>query len=356
VADLGGFSKKLLDHPEAKNAKALARIAVAKKRVLSVLDRNLIANQKTLEQKISEQGPNNQRVDPHLVGLAVMDLLEQNRLQKRTHKETSSTPWYSTITLKDDVAAPRLEVLAPLYAKISTGNFNNLIGDALELITFKCLESIFKGDNRYAFQGAFLTAEPKDAFGRYRKISPPKHIATHITKKEADFLQFGHAAGPMCIECKNYRQWTYPHEHFLKELIVKSAELNAAPVLVARRIHYTTITNFLQPAGIIAHETLFQYFPADQEVLAASARDKNLLGFTDIRAEEIPHPRTMNFFSGALPKVADYMTKRWQKNKAALLDFANGEINLPQLYTEIGSPAGGKWLEPEDLSDVDPFD
>ena len=41
------------------------------------------------------------------------------------------------------------------------------------------------------------------------------------------------------------------------------------------------------------------------------------------------------------------MTERWSKNKAALLAYATDQINLAQLYTAIGSPAGGKWQEPE---------
>jgi len=66
-----------------------------------------------------------------------------------------------------------------------------------------------------------------------------------------------HDAGPLCIECKNYREWVYPHDKLISELIVKAADLNAIPVLIARRIHYTTRTNLLEPAGIIAHETYY---------------------------------------------------------------------------------------------------
>ncbi len=156
-------------------------------------------------------------------------------------------------------------------------------------------------------------------------------------------MQFGHDAGPLCIECKNYREWTYPNQQFIKDLIIRSIELNAVPVLIARRIHYTTITNFLLPAGIIAHESYYQYFPADQAELAAKAKDKRLLGFTDVTASEDPHNRTLTFFKTHLPKIADPMAAKWNANKNALLSYALDELNLAQLYTEIGSPAGGKW-------------
>jgi hypothetical protein len=65
------------------------------------------------------------------------------------------------------------------------------------------------------------------------------------------------------------------------------------PVLIARRLHYTTLSNFLEPAGIIAHETYFQYYPADKWKLAAQAKYKRSLGFTYITAVEIPHQRTV---------------------------------------------------------------
>ncbi len=51
------FSAKLLRAPDAKSREALKRIALAKARVQKVLDRERVAHQKTLEHKISDQGP-----------------------------------------------------------------------------------------------------------------------------------------------------------------------------------------------------------------------------------------------------------------------------------------------------------
>jgi hypothetical protein len=79
-------------------------------RVQSILDREIVAHQKTLEQKIAEQGPKPMRVDPHLIGLAIMNLLELNRLAEHRHADTKGTPWYANPGTK------RLTELAPLYA------------------------------------------------------------------------------------------------------------------------------------------------------------------------------------------------------------------------------------------------
>jgi hypothetical protein len=75
---------------------------------------------------------------------------------------------------------------------------------------------VYAANPRYPFQGHFRCKEVKVG-GRYRKTQPPKNIGSNSTTKEADFLQFGHDAGPLCIECKNYREWTYPHHEFIKE-------------------------------------------------------------------------------------------------------------------------------------------
>src|SRR5688572_14204170 len=130
-----------MGHPEAQNADALARITVAKDRIQKVLDRERVAHQKTLEQKISDQGPAGLRVDPHLLGLAIKDLLELNRLKKAHHPSTVNHPWYANRLTPDVEIQERLNELAPLYAHVSGGGFGNHTGDALEIIVFKCLRN-----------------------------------------------------------------------------------------------------------------------------------------------------------------------------------------------------------------------
>jgi hypothetical protein len=343
VVDKSTFSKALLEAADAKSPGALDRIALAKSRIQSVLDREIIAHQKTLEQKIADQGPKPMRVDPHLVGLAIKDLLALNRLKAVQHAATGSQKWYANILTQEATYQPKLDQLAPLYASVSGGGFGNLTGDALEIITFKCLDAVQAAAPRYAYQGAFDLSKRVD--GRHPKIQPPKTIGICSTIKEADFIQYGHDAGPLCIECKNYREWLYPHRSIINEVIIKAYELNCIPVLVMRRIHYTTRSNFLEPAGIIAHESYFQYYPTSHADIAEQVRHKRSLGFTDVRATEDPHPRTTKFFSESLPKIVSPMAERWLTHRDALYEYAKGGMNLAQLYTIIGSPAGGKWQD-----------
>lgn len=87
------FSPWLLRHRIARHPAALERIALAKTRVLSILDRETVAHEKTLKQKISDQGPTAQRVDPHLVSLAIDDMRELNRVAVHRHAATGQPPW-----------------------------------------------------------------------------------------------------------------------------------------------------------------------------------------------------------------------------------------------------------------------
>ena len=226
MIDRKQFSARLLAKAEAANEPALERILIAKRRIQSVLDQHTVSHRRTLEQKISEQGPRNQRVDPHLLfGLAILDLLELNRLREHHHTATGTQPWYANPGTPKEWVADRLSALAPLYARVTQGGFGNIVGDALEVIVNKTLDHIYSGNSRFPYLGHFFLDQPK-AGNRYRKSQPPRRLGKHETSKEADFLQFGHNAGPLCIKCKNLREWVYPNSRDIRKLVIKSSDLN----------------------------------------------------------------------------------------------------------------------------------
>lgn len=342
------FSQWLLNGRIAKSAAALERIAIAKNRILSILDRETVAHEKTLEQKISDQGPYNQRVDPHLVSLAIKDMQELNRIAVHHHQATDNISWYANIGTPAQTVADRLHELAPLYRQVSA-TLSNVIGDALEIATFQALKAAKDAKPRHHFEGYYYLDKPKNQYGRFQQKKAPTELNGRTTNLQPDFLQHGHDAGTLCIECKNYREWLYPQKDYIKHHILRCDQLNAIPVIIARRIHYSTISNFFLPAGIIAHEALYQYFPSDQHQLAMAAKHKKSLGFTDIRATEDADPRTIKFFTVDLPRIVTPMTENWHRNREYLVAYAKGDLNLAQLYTKIGSRAGGKWIDfPDD--------
>jgi hypothetical protein len=213
-----------------------------------------------------------------------------------------------------------------------------LVGDALEIITEKCLAAQHQKNGKYVYQGTFLLNAEKDKHGRYKKIQPAKTLGNLSTQKEADFLQFGYNEGALCIECKNYREWIYPHNVIIAELIIKAVELGCIPLMIARRIHYTTRENLFKPAGILFHETLYQYYPLGYDEITTNVKDKTLLGFSDVRATEEPDKRTVTFFRDYLPAIIAPSAMAWNTHKVALEAYARGQMDLAELYQRIGSP------------------
>jgi hypothetical protein len=84
-------SRWLQEHPEARNPRALERIRLGIRRLASVLPREILACQRTLEQKISDGGPTPQRIDPHLLGLAIRELFRERKvIRSHIHAATGS--------------------------------------------------------------------------------------------------------------------------------------------------------------------------------------------------------------------------------------------------------------------------
>ncbi len=346
------LSHQLLTHPAVHGStRALDRVNTALKRLPNVLDTQIVAHQKTLEQKISEQGPRSQRVDPHLLGLALRELHKQRRIVTRYEHEPTNTHWFANARIEQAEVAERLKTLAPLYASVAQGEFRNRIGDALEIATQNAIQRLQERSPRHSFSGHFDLSAPLNRQGRVPKTEPPDNISGQKSAKLADFHLHGFDAGPLCIECKNYREWIYPASTILTDLIEKSVGLSATPLLIARRVHYSTISNLLVPAGILVHESYFQYYPPE---LAVRVREKSLLGFTDVTASYEPAARTVRFFTTELPKLVDGAAKRFASNRAALSDFVAGDLSLGQLYVAIGSPGARDDVPSHDFGDI-PF-
>ena len=66
-------------------------LALAKKRLISVLQKRTVATDRTLEQKISDAGPHNQRVEPKILTQARRNLVDQGRISVLNR---SRTPWF----------------------------------------------------------------------------------------------------------------------------------------------------------------------------------------------------------------------------------------------------------------------
>lgn len=301
------------------------REAIAEARILRVLGTYTVANQRTLEQKIADAGPYNQRIDPHVL----------TEVRNRLHTEgvigivnRQNAPWYFASNTPKATMQTRLGELIPVYKAYT--NIAGRIGQALEIATYRALCALPNAD----FAGRFRDLDAHDDSTFYKKEEPPQHIGTRTLSgaERLDFILRHPDAGPLGLECKNVRHWMYPHVPEIKETLKKCVALNAVPVFIARRFPFVTFA-VLSKCGLIIHQTYNQLFPAADAGTADKARDKNLLGYHDIRTGNMPDARLLKFITVNLPDIATEAREKFEDHKDLLEPYANG--NMP--YEEFAA-------------------
>jgi hypothetical protein len=293
------------------------REALAAKRLLVNLRTHVIATSRTLEQKISDAGPYNQRIDPHVLTPARNRLVGEGRIL--TH-EAVGTTWFYLPGIGQEVLHPRFYAQAEIYEAINAGSLPKRIGQALEIATFKALAA----GSLDEFMGRYTDLEAHDDSTLYRKEEPPQHIGKRTIPgaKRLDFLIRHPSAGYLGVECKNTRPWLYPHDSELKDTLHKCLALNAVPVIIGRRLSYVAFA-VLSPCGVIFHQCFNQLFPRSAADLAAHAKDKDLLGYHDIRVGNEPDQRLLKFIVEDLPKIADETRQKFEAYSDLLDAYAN---------------------------------
>jgi hypothetical protein len=77
---------------------------------------------------------------------------------------------------------------------------------------------------------------------------------------ELDFVAMTTNATLLGLEAKNIREWIYPQREEITELLKKCTAVDAVPVLIARRIQFSTF-RVLNVCGVILHQTYNQLLP-----------------------------------------------------------------------------------------------
>lgn len=266
-------------------------LALAQKRFLNVLRAQKVATERTLEQKISDAGPNNQRVEPFILTQARNQLIIDNKIivQKR-----GRTPWfYLRETAREEVDA-KLEILEPIYARTQDPIFTQRVGQALEIAVFRALSASGR-----PFLGGFSDFGEHDDGTLYKKVEPQRVISGRLTEKgPLDFVSFESGVGG--IEVKNYRTWLYPDSQEVQDLLWKCGSVGAVPVLIARRVPFVTF-RLLNLSGGLVHQNYNQLYAEADADLAVLVRDKNLLGYHDVRTGNVPDGRMLKFVVEQLP-------------------------------------------------------
>jgi hypothetical protein len=252
-----------------------------------VLKTYTVASMRTLENKISDAGPADMRIDPHVLTGVRNRLLEQGVLNQVSRH---NTPWYFLAGTAPELVEERLGVLVPLHREFQAAG--HAIGQTLEIAAWRALIA----QAEMLCMGNFLNLDDHDDATLYRKEEAPRTIngSTMPGDMKLDFVTFHKQAGAVGIEIKNLRQWMYPRRVEIRDMLLKCTTIDAVPVLIARRIHFSTF-HVLTRCGVIVHQTYNHLLPATAAALAERARDKNLLGFHDIRLGNQPDARLTKF-------------------------------------------------------------
>lgn len=311
---------------------------------MKVLKAQKVAGARTLEQKISDAGPNPVRVDPHALTNARATLEAQGTIIRINQ---SNSTWYALSSTPETEVQAKLALLTPIHTELCKQAFNMRLGQTLEIAIFRALCD----SNDLQFLGGFLDLDEHGDDQLYRKEEPPTILSGHRMPGERrfDFVVFADLRAPAGIEAKNVREWLYPDREEVRDLLLKACAVKAAPVLVARRIPFVTFKLFKAIGGII-HQTYNQRFPLADATLAAKAADKNLLGYHDIRSGNQPDARLRKFIAENLPRLVEPSHARFVTFLDLVSPYANGSMPYLEFAARVrrrvqGTPEG---FDPED--------
>jgi hypothetical protein len=156
--------------------------------------------------------------------------------------------------------------LIPLHRQYQ--RLGHRIGQTLEIAIYRALCA----QTQLTFLGSLRGLDgPDDAL--YSKDEPPSTISGNSMEGELDFIAMTPQAILIGLEAKNIREWLYPQREEISQLLQKCTAVDAVPVLVPRRIHFSTF-RVLNPCGVVLHQTYNQLLPmsadwTDEQIMRA---------------------------------------------------------------------------------------
>ena len=117
-------------------------------------------------------------------------------------------------------------------------------------------------------------------------------------------------------------------------MLRKAVELDIPPILIGRRIPFVT-RRLLQPAGVLVWETRQQFYPSEYDNLAQQMRDKDSLGFFDIKVTDYPTQQLQEFITRIVPEELPDARKRFDTFKDLISSFAFGKLSYKGFVARI---------------------
>ena len=291
-----------------------------------------------MEQKISDGGPFDQRIDPHVLTDVRASLVQSGEITRRIENDV---PWYHLSAIPDDVVQQRLEQLQPIHARTLDGRFVLRVGQVLEIAIFRALRELYADNRGVQFCGGFRDLDKHSDATLYRKVEPDFINGRNVEGGLVDFVVTTPDGIQAAIEAKNIRQWVYPDRLEIEELLRKSLDLDAVPVLIARRIPFVTFY-ILSECGVLFHQTYNQLYPAADAELAALAKDKLLLGYHDIRVGNDPDVRLKRFITEHLVPLLPAAQERFEQFRDLVEGYVDGTYDYEAFTARVGRRVQGE--------------
>lgn len=306
---------------------------------MRILESHGIATARTLEQKISDAGPFNQRIDPHILTPVRNQLVADGILVRTIH----TAPWFHLAATDTAFVTDRLAAQLPTYQAVN--GLSRRMGQPLEVAVYRALCQMNSGE----FFGRYKDLDAHDDSELYGKEEPPQHIGARELPGDLnlDFIVRHPDAGYLGLECKNVREWLYPQRGEFIATLRKCILLNCVPVIIARRIPFVTFQLF-STCGVIFHQQYNQLFPATEANLAARARDRTLLGYHDVRTGNMPDERLTRFITVNLPQIALEAREKFEAYQDLLHAFAVDGMTYLEFAARVrrrrnGTNEDGDW-------------
>ena len=300
------------------------RRQLARKRIAAVLQSRTVSSLRTLENKISDAGPNPQRIQPHALTPAKQELVKEGRIVVIA---SGNAQWLHLNDADPAKVRERLSQVKEVWTGVTNPAVVRRTGQALEVAIYRALLEAPPMN----VIGGFDDLDGHDDSSLYSKHEIQRLNGHSLGNEALDFIAHcnGHFIG---IEAKNVRPWLYPHDPELRSAIRKALTLGTIPVIIARRIPYVSF-HVLGACGVIMHETYNQRMAQADEAVADQAKHKDLLGYHDIRTGNVPDARLTRFVSTNLPNLLNPAREKLNQFEDLLWPFATGEMP----YTEFAA-------------------
>lgn len=295
-----------------------ARIAIGKRRLKNILRDRLYANQRQLESKISEAGPDHQRVDPHLISVALKDLLAEGQISVQQGPQGTKFFTLPTFDAAHPDDAARKILIDEVYSRFhAITKQRPLCGDALETV----------------IRGSFSDAGGYLEFGS--RSNPVMNFGSIQLPGELDSVQL--LSNPVLlivVEAKNLREWIYPEKEEVwglinKALLLVDAPMPVVPFFVARKIPYYSRLVFKE-LGVLGFEMRKQYFDPSVAADVVDFRDKDKMGFHDVLADLSPSATLSAYLSETMKAHGPTYAARFKRN-APILRRYSGQLADPNV-------------------------